>query len=287
MHFQGLKRLHNWFQKLGSLSPGTQFFPISRPKISFSCFLCLVCCRCPSDKRPPWQPALSTWVQPFSFHFAAKSIAFLPLLSSSISSSTTFSTIPELTADGVLIKSSRNRTVSKQCSTCQLSNCWALLQPLCLAREGRMRGERMKKEGMEQTHSERTNWEWENKRMRENQRRKKQKMEGKGWGVHTYTPSSWSQKSAAGEGAGRPQGGGGWAELGWAGLGCAGLGWSRPVGAALGLQPPGYGLQAQSLSPRPGSEVSTADTRPMQSLVKPPVNGQTHCGVGGLKQDQS
>lgn len=49
------------------------------------------------------------------------------------------STIPELTADGVLIKSSRNRTVSKQCSTCQLSNCWALLQPLCLASEGRMR----------------------------------------------------------------------------------------------------------------------------------------------------
>lgn len=30
--------------------------------------------------------------------------------------------------------------------------------------------------------------------------------------IHTYTPSSWSQKSAAGEGAGRPQGGGGGAE---------------------------------------------------------------------------
>ena len=33
-------------------------------------------------------------------------------------------------------------TVSKQWSTCQLSNCWALLQPLCLARsrrEGRWR----------------------------------------------------------------------------------------------------------------------------------------------------
>lgn len=65
---------------------------------------------------------------------------FLLLPSSSISSFTTSSTIPVLTADGVLIKSSRNRTVSKQCSTCQLSNCWALLQPLCLAREGRMRG---------------------------------------------------------------------------------------------------------------------------------------------------
>lgn len=27
--------------------------------------------------------------------------------------------------------------------------------------------------------------------------------------IHTYTPSSWSQKSTAGEGAGRPRGGGG------------------------------------------------------------------------------
>ena len=114
------------------------------PKISFS-LLYLMYHRCPSDKRPLWQPVLSTWVQPFSFHSAAKSIAFLPLPSCSISSSTTSSTIPELTADGVLIKSSRNRTVSKQCSTCQLSNCWALLQPLCLAREGRMRGREDKK----------------------------------------------------------------------------------------------------------------------------------------------
>lgn len=64
---------------------------------------------------------------------------FSHCLSSSISSSATPSSIPELTADGVLIKSSRNRTVSKQCSTCQFSNCWALLQPLCLATEGRMR----------------------------------------------------------------------------------------------------------------------------------------------------
>lgn len=49
--------------------------------------------------------------------------------------------------------------------------------------------------------------------------------------LHTYTPNSWSQKSAAGEGAGRPQEGG--AEQSWewlvgAGLGSAGLGqWVR------------------------------------------------------------
>ena len=49
--------------------------------------------------------------------------------------------ISKLTTDGVLIKSCRNMTVSKQCSACQLSNCWALLQPLRLARpeEGRRR----------------------------------------------------------------------------------------------------------------------------------------------------
>lgn len=63
--------------------------------------------------------------------------------------------------------------------------------------------------------------------------------------IHIYTYSSWSQKSAAGGGAGRPQGGGGWE---W--LVDAVLGWSRPAGAVPGLQPPGYGLQAQSLSPR-------------------------------------
>lgn len=45
--------------------------------------------------------------------------------------------------------------------------------------------------------------------------------------IHTYTPSSWSQKSAAGEGAGRPQGGGG------GGLSRAGMGWSRLCWAGL------------------------------------------------------
>lgn len=82
------------------------------------------------------------------------------------------------------------------------------------------------------------------------------------------------------------------AEQGWDGLveavlGWAGLGWSRPAGAVPGLQPPGYGLRAQSLSPRPCSVVSTADTRPTQSPVKPPVIGQAHSGGGGLRQDQS
>ena len=35
-----------------------------------------------------------------------------------------------LTTDGVLIKSSRNITVSKQCSACQFHNCWVLIQAL-------------------------------------------------------------------------------------------------------------------------------------------------------------
>lgn len=43
-----------------------------------------------------------------------------------------------LTTDGVLIKSSRNITVSKQCSACQFHNCWVLIQPLtCSIQIGR------------------------------------------------------------------------------------------------------------------------------------------------------
>ena len=43
-----------------------------------------------------------------------------------------------LTTDGVLIKSSRNITVSKQCSACQLHNCRVLIQPLtCSIQTGR------------------------------------------------------------------------------------------------------------------------------------------------------
>ena len=147
--------------------------------------------------------------------------------------------------------------MSKQCSTCQLSNCWALLQPLCLAREGRMRGrvdEKKKK-----------NRGWGSNTARGQIRKAKIRERGKGsegkkkardgverggmeraGSVHTYTPSSWSQKSAAGEGAGRPQGGGGWAGLGWAGRGCAGLGWA---GLGQRVQSRAYSLQAMGSEP--------------------------------------
>lgn len=208
--------------------------------------------RCPSDKRPPRQPALSTWVQPFSFHSAAKSLTFLPLPSSSISSTTTSSTIPELTADGVLIKSSRNRTVSKQCSTCQLSNCWALLQPLCLAREERMMGREDKKKEWSR-HIEGTNQDSDKKKKvkQKNQKKEKQETEGnervwRGRAAYTHTPIAAGARKAqlveVQEGHGE--------EGGWEWLVEAVLGWSRPAGAVLGLQPPGYGLRAQSLSPR-------------------------------------
>lgn len=70
-------------------------------------------------------------------------------------------------------------------------------------------------------------------------------MERAGW---IYTPSSKSQKSAAGEGAGRPSGGGGgdWTELGVAsgGFRTVRLSCSRPVGAVPG--PPASGLWAPS-----------------------------------------
>lgn len=55
----------------------------------------------------------------------------------------------------------------------------------------------------------------ETKRTRKTRKGKHERCRGKKLGmvgagnIHTYTPSSWSQKSAAGEGAGRPQGGGG------------------------------------------------------------------------------
>lgn len=43
-----------------------------------------------------------------------------------------------LTTDGVLIKSSRNRTVGKHCRVCQFHNCWGLIQPLtCCIQIGR------------------------------------------------------------------------------------------------------------------------------------------------------
>lgn len=43
-----------------------------------------------------------------------------------------------LTTDGVLIKSSRNITVSKQCSACQFRNCWVRIQALtCSIQIGR------------------------------------------------------------------------------------------------------------------------------------------------------
>ena len=41
-----------------------------------------------------------------------------------------FDSLSALTTDGVLIKSSRNITVSKQSNTCQFHNCWVLIQPL-------------------------------------------------------------------------------------------------------------------------------------------------------------
>lgn len=62
-----------------------------------------------------------------------------------------------------------------------------------------------------------------------------------GVGNRTYTPSSWSQKSAAGEGAARPQGGG--AEQAWDGLVHTVLCRSRPAGAVLGLQPLAMGFK--------------------------------------------
>lgn len=85
-----------------------------------------LCSPCESSHSPPLS--------------AAKSPTFL---SSSISSAT-YSAIPALMADGVLIKSSRNRTVSKQCGTCQLRNCWALLQPPCSGEESARGGENFK-----------------------------------------------------------------------------------------------------------------------------------------------
>lgn len=41
-----------------------------------------------------------------------------------------FDSLSALTTDGVLIKSSRNITVSKQSNACQFHNCWVLIQPL-------------------------------------------------------------------------------------------------------------------------------------------------------------
>lgn len=41
-----------------------------------------------------------------------------------------FDSLSVLTTDGVLIKSSRNITVSKQSNACQFHNCWVLIQPL-------------------------------------------------------------------------------------------------------------------------------------------------------------
>lgn len=110
-------------------------------------------------------------------------------------------------------------------------------------------------------------------------------MERAGW-IHTYTPSSKSQKSAAGEGAGRPSGGGGWTELGVASRGFRSvrLSCSRPAGAVPAHPPQGYGLPAQFFSLRSCSLVSTADTANAAPLSKPKPVVDILRGVGSSKQ---
>lgn len=76
----------------------------------------------------------------------------------------------------------------------------------------------------------------------------------KGQATYTHTPSSWSQKSAAGEGAGRPQGGGGWTELGVAGWGCAAFSWA---GLGQRVQSQAYSLQAMGFKPSFGVPCAT------------------------------
>lgn len=110
-------------------------------------------------------------------------------------------------------------------------------------------------------------------------------MERAGW-IHTHTPSSKSQKSAAGEGAGRPSGGGGWTELGVASRGFRSvrLSCSRPAGAVPAHPPPGYGLPAQFLSLRSCSVVSTTDTANAAPLSKPKPVVDILRGEGSSKQ---
>jgi len=257
MHLWGLKRWHHLLAKSNgscllelTLSVIPLPEPLFAPAISFS-FVGFMYRRCPSDKRPPWQPALSMWVQPFSFRSEAKSIAFLPLPSSS----TTSSTIPELTADGVLIKSSRNRTVSKQCSTCQLSNCWALLQPLCLAREGRMRGGEDKKEREDEahthTHTQRTKRKWEKKRTRENQKKEKARDGGYGGygrgGRHTHLAAGARKAQLVKVQGGHKEEG---AEQSW-----DGMGWSRLCWAGLGQRVQSWASSLQAMGSKPSPRV--------------------------------
>lgn len=110
-------------------------------------------------------------------------------------------------------------------------------------------------------------------------------MERAGW-IHTHTPSSKSQKSAAGEGAGRPSGGGGWTDLGVASRGFRSvrLSCSRPAGAVPAHPPPGYGLPAQFLSLRSCSVVSTTDTANAAPLSKPKPVVDILRGEGSSKQ---
>lgn len=215
--------------------------------------------------------------------FCGQVYCSLPLLPSPITSSTTSSTIPELRADGVLIKSSRNRTVSKQCSTCQLSNCWALLQPLCLAREW---GKRVRNNKKKKKMERRYGGHKVRRQMRSEEIRKPRKSRKGSW-------RGWAKESCIHLAAGARKAQlvevqGGYREVGavqsWDGLVCAVLGWSRPVGAAHGLQPPGYGIQAQFPSPTHCSVVSTVDTWPMQFTIKLWVSGPAHFAKGELTQ---
>lgn len=127
-----------------------------------------------------------------------------------------------------------------------------------------------------------------NKRTRENEEKEKKTRNGGERGgmervgnIHTCTPSSWSQKSAAGGGAGRPQGGGGWDGLVEAVLWCAVPGWAglgqwvqsracslQAMGSEPSLRVPGPALWSLLLTQGQRSPLSNPLPTPLQSMVR-------------------
>lgn len=81
------------------------------------------------------QPCPAAWLQQHT-HTHTHARTFSP--SRCLALNFCLDSLSALTTDGVLIKSSRNITVSKQCSACQFHNCWVLIQPLtCSIQVGR------------------------------------------------------------------------------------------------------------------------------------------------------
>lgn len=86
----------------------------------------------PQDQMFPLRAATRSWsrtrmhMHALPFHLSVSCYVFL------------LHSLSALTTDGVLIKSSRNRTVGKHCRVCQFHNCWGLIQPLtCCIQIGR------------------------------------------------------------------------------------------------------------------------------------------------------